>query len=185
MAEERIAVFVDGSNFYHSLKEEFGSARLDFSSLINRLVGTRRLIRAYYYNASLNPSEGAEKARKQQSFFNFLRQLPYFELRLGRLEPRGSTHVEKGVDVKLAVDMLRFAVANTYDTAILISGDADFGDAVQAVKDLGKHVELAFCTHGRSRRLQQLCDRFILIDRDFLEKCWLAQATSGNSSCHN
>jgi len=140
-AEERVAVFVDGSNLYHCLRDEFGSFRIGYSLLAERLVGDRRLVRVYYYNAVVHPSQGQEQRLKQQSFFDALRNLPYFEVRLGRLEPRGDVYVEKGVDVKLATDLLRLAAI--YDTAILVSGDADFGDAVQAVKNLGKHVELS------------------------------------------
>jgi len=168
---ERVIVFIDGSNFYHSLKSGFGSAKIDFSLLINHLVGNRHLVRVYYYNATLHPTQGEQQVKSQQSFLNAVRSLPYFEVRLGRLEPRGNTYVEKGVDVRLAVEMLKFAVAGIYDTAILVSGDADFSHAVQAVKDLGKHVELAFCTRGLSRQLQQVCDRFIQIDQDLLEEC--------------
>lgn len=45
---------------------------------------------------------------------------------------------EKTVDVNMAVDMVR--LAPIYDTAVIISGDQDFVPAVQAVKNLGKHV---------------------------------------------
>ena len=52
--------------------------------------------------------------------------------------------VEKGVDVRLATDMVTNGFKNLYDVAILISGDADFSHAIQAVKDVGKHVEVAY-----------------------------------------
>ena len=100
---------------------------------------------------------------------------PYLELRLGRLERRGSTVVEKGVDVAIATDMLRRAYSNVYDTAILISGDADLVPAVEGIKDLGKHVENAFVQAGQSRHLRQTCDRFILLDEKVLEQCWLGK----------
>jgi uncharacterized LabA/DUF88 family protein len=170
---ERVVVFIDGSNLYHCLKEEFGPTKFDFAKLVAYVVGSRHLVRVYYYNVVPHSSQSDELIRKQQSFYNALRQLSYFELRLGRLEPRGETYVEKGVDVKLAVDMLKFAANAIYDTAILISGDADLSDAMQAVKDLGKHVELAFCTTGCSRHIQQVCDRFILLDQSVLSQCAL------------
>ena len=61
----------------------------------------------------------------------------------GRLQPKGNTYIEQGVDVQLAVNMIEFAYRDIYDTATLISGDSDFVSAIQFVKDLGKHIELA------------------------------------------
>ncbi len=80
---------------------------------------------------------------------------------------------EKGIDVKLATDMLVHATRGNYDVAILVSGDADFKDALQAVKDFGHHVEVAlFDPLGSSRELREVADRVIRIDKSFLEGCW-------------
>ena len=70
--------------------------------------------------------------------------------------------VEKGVDVKLAVDMLNFS--SIYDTAILVSGDGDFEYAIYGAKNMGKHVENAYFSSGHSDQLKQSCDKFILLD---------------------
>ena len=70
-------------------------------------------------------------------------------MKLGRLESRGmngdgtSILVEKGIDTQIVVVMLLGAVRNTYDVAILLSGDADFAGAVEAVKEMGKKVYVA------------------------------------------
>lgn len=45
---------------------------------------------------------------------------------------------DKGIEVKLATDLLR--LKDIYDVAIILSGDGDYAPAVQAVKDCGKHV---------------------------------------------
>jgi hypothetical protein len=29
-SDERVMIFIDGSNFYHCLKDEFGTAKVDF-----------------------------------------------------------------------------------------------------------------------------------------------------------
>jgi uncharacterized LabA/DUF88 family protein len=170
---ERVAIFIDGSNLYHCLKGDFRRVNLDFEKFANRLCGDRYLIRTYYYNAPIRAQDDAEAARRQQDFFNRLRDLSYFRVKLGRLEPRGNTFVEKGVDVALAVDMLQLAYRNVYGTAILVSGDADFATAMEAVQDLGKHVENAIGRTGQSDQLRQTCDRFILLTEDLLQDCWL------------
>jgi len=47
---------------------------------------------------------------------------------------------QKGVDVLLAVDMINKAYTEQYDFGVLIAGDSDFVDVVNAVKDSGKRV---------------------------------------------
>jgi uncharacterized LabA/DUF88 family protein len=163
-------VFIDGSNFYHALKQCRGNARIDFTYMIQQIVGpTRVLVRTYYYNAPVNAAEVPDQYKKQQQFFASLNALDYFELKLGRLAHRpGGKMCEKGVDVRLAVDMVAFAAKNLYDVAVLISADGDFADAVQYVKDMGKHVEVAYPPPARLYHLRQVCDRFILLDDNYL-----------------
>ena len=77
------------------------------------------------------------------------------------------------MDIAIAVDMLRLAHTDAYDTAILVSGDRDFVKAAQAVQDFGKHVENAYFQRGGSRHLREAADRFILLDKKSLKGCWL------------
>lgn len=77
------------------------------------------------------------------------------------------------MDIAIAVDMLRMAFRDLYDTAILVSGDGDFAYVVEAVKDLGKHVENATPKSGISYHLKSACDRFILLNREFLKDCFI------------
>ena len=81
--------------------------------------------------------------------------------------------MEKGVDIRIAVDMLQFAQRGVYDTAILVTGDGDFAYAVKAVKDLGKDVESACTRRGQARVLRGACDRFVDLDEGFLRDVFL------------
>ncbi len=158
--KKRCMVFIDGSNLYHALKETGRSVQVDFAHLVGELVTSgRELVRVYYYNAPVNVSEVPEQHKRQQRFLSRMRQIPYFEVKLGRLVRRPHGMVEKGVDVRLATDMVAMGLRNHYDVAILVSGDGDFSDAVQAVKDAGLHVELAFpkCK-ALSTQLLEACD---------------------------
>jgi len=149
-----VMIFIDGSNLYHCLKQELGAVRIDMGKLVTKLCSDRRLIRTYYYNAPINQGGDPEAYQSQQRFFERLRRIPYFEVKLGRLEKRPDGDlVEKGVDIMMAVDMLQLAHRNVYDTAILVTGDGDFDYVVRLVKDLGKHVENAFVQSGHSRAL--------------------------------
>jgi len=88
---------------------------------------------------------------------------------------------EKGVDVKLATDLL--TLQSIYDVAIILSGDADYVPAVQAVKDCGKHViNVSFLKKsggvlpGGARRLNQATDRVLEIPHDVVSRYLLPQA---------
>ena len=167
---ERVCIFIDGSNFYHGLKASFLRTDLSFERFVEWLAGDRKLVRTYYYNATVSQQRDPERYRSQQRFFQSLSRIPYFSLRLGRLEPRGSTFVEKGVDIAIAVDMLSMAFSNVYDTAILVSSDGDFARAIEAVCNLGKHVE-AVC-FPKAYGVRQAADKAIVITACCLSPLW-------------
>jgi uncharacterized LabA/DUF88 family protein len=162
-------VFVDGSNFYHACRENLGRTDVDLGRFAEWLVRPdRQLVRTYYYTCPLPPSHSQAQRDAQQKFFGALARTPYFEVGLGRLSATESQcascgvaaprYVEKGVDMRIGVDMLLQASKNLFDVAILVSGDGDLAEAVRAVKDLGKHVELAALAKGRSWELVQSAD---------------------------
>jgi uncharacterized LabA/DUF88 family protein len=171
---ERVAVFIDGSNFYHGCRNVLpAGSNVDFTAFARKLVGTRQLVRVYFYTAVVRREDDEDMFRNQQRFLERLDHLEYFQVKLGRLVPRHGTVVEKGVVINIAVDMLKYAHSYTYDTAVLVTGDGDFATAVEAVKDLGKHVENAYFRSGRSQELQRVCDRFIELGEAYLRECML------------
>jgi len=173
---ERVMVFIDGSNLYHSLKTNFNRTDIDIGKFVKKLVGRRTLTRIYYYNARVGMKEEPERYKAQSAFFNSVNNIPYTELRLGRLVYNNWPAVppyEKGTDVQLAVDMITHSFKNNYDVAILVAGDNDFVSAVQAVKDNGKHIEVAlFGKEGTSRQLRAAADKVITINKKYLDRCW-------------
>ena len=174
--DDKVAVYIDGSNLYHSLRNLASKTNLDFLAFARKLAGSRKLQRIYYYNALVDNAIEPDRYQEQQKFLNALRHVDYLEVRLGRLIYRDEPNIapyEKGIDVKLATDMLVHATRGNYNVAILVSGDADFKDALQPVKDFGHHVEVAlFDPLGSSRELREVADRVIRIDKGFLEGCW-------------
>lgn len=172
---KRVMIFIDGSNMYHNLKTSFGRTSLDYRRFSLKLSGDdRELIRTYYYNSPVDQDANPEAFKAQQKFFNYLYQTPDLEVRLGRLQPKpDGTKAEKGVDVKVAIDMLTKAFKNHYDVAILISGDADFVEVVKEVKDLAKHVELAVFPNQKCYHLKKTVDRVIEISDEFIKECWI------------
>ncbi len=54
---DRVMIFIDGSNLYHSLKGFFKRTDIDMGKFGYRLLEKRRLIRIYYYNAKVGRKE--------------------------------------------------------------------------------------------------------------------------------
>ena len=171
-AESRVAIFIDGSNLYHALRDNFGRVDLNFAEFINRLCEARRLFRTYYYNVLQDQSQRPEGFREQQEFLAMLRKTPYLEVRLGTTKLLQGVPVEKGIDIMLATDLLHFGWNNLYDVAILVSGDGDFAYALQAAKNMGKHVEVASFESNVSKDLLDVADNRHLLDRDFFKGIW-------------
>lgn len=75
----------------------------------------------------------------------------------------GEFRLEKTVDVNLAVDLVM--LRDSYDLALIVSGDQDYVPAVQSIKDSGKQVvNVGFLTRsgkllpGGAARLNQITD---------------------------
>jgi uncharacterized LabA/DUF88 family protein len=115
-------------------------------------------------------------------FFNALSKLPSFEPRFGKQRPRGGGYVQKGVDVLLAVDLVRLSSKGQIQKAFLIAGDGDYVPAVKAAKDDGVAVKLyhsgVFQTtlDGHtipkySNELWQICDEREIISDSLIKQC--------------
>ncbi len=175
--DDRVMIFIDGSNMYHSLKAYFHRTDIDLGKFCEKLVDKRKLVRIYYYNAEVGQREEPERYKDQRQFFDSVEAIPYTELRLGRLVYTSAwpntPPYEKGVDVMLATDMLTHCFKNNYDTTILVAGDSDFVGALQAVKDNGKHVEVALFGEERtSVILRKVADVVHIIDGNLLRGSW-------------
>ncbi|KKR43121.1 MAG: hypothetical protein UU10_C0047G0004 [Parcubacteria group bacterium GW2011_GWF1_40_6] len=146
--KERVAVYIDGGNTYKRLKWlgiPQKSTRMDYSAFVKHLVGDRELISKRYYVGIVRNVDGSEKSEKmvkdQQKFLNILKT-ENFEVKHGKIMYDDGNIREKGVDVKLAIDLVIGAVDNMYDTAIVISSDTDLIPAIKYVcKAKKKNVE--------------------------------------------
>ena len=146
--KDRVAVYIDGGNTYRRLKDlgiPEKLARIDYSAFIENLVGERGLVSKRYYIGIVKNVDDSEKAEKmvkdQQKFLSYLKT-EGFEVKYGRIMYDGGNIREKGVDVKLAVDLVIGATDNLYDTAIVISSDTDLIPAIKYVcKAKKKSVE--------------------------------------------
>jgi uncharacterized LabA/DUF88 family protein len=163
-----------------------------------------RLGRVYWYDAAWDA--GHPKARGQEGYYRAIERTPRVVLRLGRVayrNPRWQTHlkavlvhhgvdldaferdfpmsgepVQKGVDVMLAVDLVVQAIARSYDTFVLFSGDGDLVPAVERVRQEGRSVTLAYPRGRRpavSEDLRRSADQIIELPRQAVEKLFVVR----------
>lgn len=160
----RVAVYIDGSNLFFKLRSpEIGGrnlARFDYRGLAESLAHGRQLVNVRYYvgtvRASAGDMRGQALVRDQQRLFAHL-ESPSQRLRIqrGYLMQSGGKYHEKGVDVRLAVDVLVGAYENLYDVAIIISSDTDLIPAIQKAIRLGRKIEYVGFSHQPSFALQR------------------------------
>lgn len=180
-AGRRVMIFIDGSNLYHVLKQNTDKRDLDYKKFSEKLCGDRELIRTYYYNIRQESADNPSLAESQDRFLNALYETDYLEVKLGIWKPRGNTMVEKGVDVMIAADLISHAYEDHYDTAILVSGDADFYPALQVVKDTGKQVEVAAFDSNLSSEAARLSDVLVKFDRGYFDGLWMSSSQKSNN----
>ena len=187
MENERVMVFIDGGNLYAGVK--FGlnlQKSVNIDSLVKKLVSGRPLVRAYYYTTS-SPRPNSSQGKAHQRFLDKLGWVENLQLRRGRIVPRAhtiecpkckesfeyNTYTQKGVDTRIAVDMVTLAVRGAYDTAILVSGDSDLAEAVNYIREqTNKKVENA-CVPGKSwaKTLREAADKRIPLTQEYLMDC--------------
>ena len=170
--EERVMIFIDGSNLYHVLTQNCGRHDLVFEKFSEKLGDGRDVKRTYYYNISQDPTYNPAATAEQDKFMATLFDTPYYEVKLGVHRRQGDTMVEKGVDVMMSVDIVVGAFRDLYDTAIIVSGDGDFYPAMQAAKDLGKHTEVVAFESNLSPEAKRVADKAILLRKTHFTGLW-------------
>lgn len=175
--KERVAVFIDGSNLHYKLKD-LGIHNLPYFQYGNFsfwLSKARDLVSKKYYigvvRANNDDVKGQKLRKNQIRLFNHLasKQCGFFVER-GYIMKNDGVYHEKGVDVKMAVDLVVGAYEDLYDTAILISSDTDLIPAIEKVKALGKSVEYVGFSHKPSLGLISRSTESRLLSKDELKQ---------------
>ena len=161
---ERVAVFVDGANLYHSIKSYYKGV-LDYDRLLSAAVGERQLLRATFY--IVEKQQDAEDPQATPSARSFVYNLNKFGYKVRSkplvvhetFTPEGErTFSHKGDwDIGIVVDMMR--LAEHADTYVLVSGDGDYVEAVEYLQsEKGLRVEVISAAQCTSQALLDVCD---------------------------
>jgi|SRR3989344_1307341 len=154
--EQRVGVFIDTQNIYHSAKNIY-HARANFGNILKDSVAGRRLIRARAYSVTTETGE-------EKGFFEALQKIG-IEMRTKELQVFFGGAKKADWDVGLAVDAI--TASPKVDTIILVTGDGDFVPLVQYLQTHGGcQVEVVSFGRSTSGKLKEAADDFLDLDAE-------------------
>jgi uncharacterized LabA/DUF88 family protein len=158
---ERVAVFVDGANLYHSIKNYYKGV-LDYGRLLSAAVGERKLLRATFYiveKQETDESQGARSFVYNLNKFGYkVRSKPLIVHETLTAEGERTVSHKGDWDIGIVVDMMR--LADHADTYVLVSGDGDYVEAVEYLQsERGIRVEVISAAQCTSQALLDVCDQ--------------------------
>ena len=147
---QRVGVFIDTQNLYHSAKSLYGK-RVNFGNILETAVSGRSLIRAQAYVITTESGE-------ESQFFEALETLG-IETKAKDLQIFLGGAKKADWDVGLAIDAVK--LAPKLDTVVLVSGDGDFIPLVEYLQhNEGCQVEVISFAKSSSTRLTEVADDF-------------------------
>lgn len=150
--EQRVAVFIDTQNLYHTARHLYKS-RVNFAQVLKDAVAGRKLVRAIAYVIT---SESGE----EDAFFEALTKIG-IETKTKDLQIFAGGNKKADWDVGLAVDAIKNA--HRVDAVIIVSGDGDFVPLVEYLQTITQ-VEAVSFGKSTSQKLKETVD-------DFLDLC--------------
>jgi uncharacterized LabA/DUF88 family protein len=154
--EQRVGIFIDTQNLYHSAKNLYGS-RVNFGQIVKDSLAGRALIRATAY--VITTESGDEK-----SFFEALGKMG-IEAKTKDLQIFADGNKKADWDVGLAIDAVK--LAPKLDAVILVAGDGDYIPLVEYLQiHEGCQVEVVSFGKSTSGKLKEVADEFIDLDHN-------------------
>ena len=147
--EQRVAVFIDTQNVYHSARNLY-HARVNFAAILKDVVAARKLVRAVAY--VITTEAGDEK-----NFFEALNKIG-IETKTKDLQIFAGGAKKADWDVGLAMDVIK--MAPKLDAVVIVSGDGDFIPLVEYLQTIGVQVEVASFGKSTSGKLKESVDEF-------------------------
>jgi len=168
-------VIIDGSNFYHGSKKlcpEVHLTNFEYRKFIERLVGIKDP-RILYCVGEIKREDGNKKsevmyAQQQSLFYNLEKQR--IEIYKGFMLRSDGKYHEKGVDVKMAVEITSGALKNEYSECFLVSSDTDIIPAILEAKKVKKKIVYIGFEDKLSRAMIRNCIKTVVIKREMIQK---------------
>lgn len=173
MKQKKILVLYDGSNFYKKVKKILPGIHMTSYKYKNlaKFVAGKEPSEIIYCVGEIRNSGHDDKTRVlyagQQALFESLRKQK-LTIKLGYLMRTRDTFIEKGVDVQIAVDIVRGAIKNEYDICYLISSDSDLLPAIITAQSEDKKIVYVGFERFLSHALAATCSSTLILRQEHL-----------------
>ncbi len=186
---QRVIAYIDGFNLYFGLRQSGWRKYywLDLPALLtNLLKADQSLAATHYFTARIKANgHNAADAKRQSDYIEALATRPNLTTHFGQYLQKtrqckscGATwpdYEEKMTDVNIAVQLLADAFDDSFDTAIIVSGDSDLTTPIQRVRERfpGKRIVVAFPPNRHSEQLKKTAHAYLTVGEDKLKRSQL------------
>ncbi|MCR9112184.1 MAG: NYN domain-containing protein [Rhodobacteraceae bacterium] len=161
--DERLALFIDGSNLYAAAKSL--GFDIDYKLLRAEFMRRGKLLRAFYYTALLENDEYSP-IRPLVDWLNYNGFSMVTKPAKEYTDSQGRRKVKGNMDIELAVDAME--LAPRVDHIVLFSGDGDFRPLVESLQRQGVRVSVVSTIRSQppmiSDDLRRQADNFIELE---------------------
>ena len=161
--QERIALFVDGSNLYAAARAL--GFDIDYRRLLEVFTEKGKLLRAFYYTALIEDQEYSP-IRPLVDWLDYNGYTMVTKPTKEFTDDTGRRKLKGNMDIELAIDVME--MAEHLDHAIIFSGDGDFRRLVDAVQRKGLRVSVVSTVRSQppmiADELRRQADNFIELD---------------------
>lgn len=158
--QERVALFIDGSNLYAAAKAL--NFDIDYKRLLDVFQKDGRLIRAFYYTALMEDQEYSP-IRPLVDWLDYNGYTMVTKPTKEFTDAAGRRKIKGNMDIELAIDVME--MAQHLDHIVLFSGDGDFRRLVEAVQRKGVRVSVVSTIRSQppmiADELRRQADTFI------------------------
>ena len=147
--EQRVGIFIDAQNLYHSAKNLY-KRKVNFGAIVKDAVAGRKLVRAVAYVIT-------SEAGDEKGFFEALEKIG-IETKTKDLQVFAGGAKKGDWDVGLAVDAIK--MASRLDAVVIVSGDGDFIPLVEYLQTMTQ-VEVMSFGKSTSGKLREVVDDFV------------------------
>lgn len=149
-AIKRVVAFVDGQNLYHGAKNSFGYPypNYDIHKLCEAICRARNwnLAQVRFYTGVPDSGDdprwnkfwvGKLAVMGKSGVVVYSRPLRYQNVTIKLLDGTLHTYLrghEKGIDIRIALDVIRLANQSAYDVGLILSQDQDLSEVADEVK---------------------------------------------------
>jgi len=193
-ANKRVHIYIDGQNLYHSAMEVFGYNHPNYDVLaLSKLICQQQkwdLCKVWFYTGVPKPEKDSFwhsfwvkklAGMGRRGIHLFTRQLRYQEKKIklsDGIEYTTPISQEKGIDVRIALDVIRGALDNRFDVALILSQDQDLSEVADEIKIISKqqkrwiNMASAFPVSALSKNKRGINNTdWIEIDRTMYDAC--------------